>query len=241
MGILNVILLAIIAYILWRIYRQRENEKVEIANEKNQTEFGRIYRQREDEKAEFAREEFQAEREQEKNELAAKYPHLVNKLEGNWLRVFATNVENGVPLLKAAFLLMLGESVKIEYSEGSMKWDILWYSTEELLEHLEKYHEGSITEHEIAVCTYWQIAATEIGKLIEESPEKEMRNGRAHAPIEGKKLETEPFTNITKIASLFPKKVDHPAQEISFSDEKGFPRESKSSPYIREKMKALGL
>ena len=30
-------------------------------------------------------------------------------------------------------------------------------------------------------------------------------------------------------------------EEISFSDEKGFPRESKGSAYIHEKLKALGL
>ena len=219
MDILVVILLIVIAYILWRIYRQREDEKAEIASEKHQ-----------------------AEREAQRKGRFKDYPHLYGQLEGNWLDVFAGQAENGTPLLKLCFMLMLAESVKIDYSEGSHKWDMLWYLSEELLEHLEKFHEGSIIEHEIAVATYWQIAATEIGKLIEESPEKEIGNkGRAHAPIKGKKLETEPYTNLTKIASLFPKKTDHPSQEISFSDEKGFPRESKGSAYIHEKLKALGL
>ncbi|MCX6746103.1 MAG: hypothetical protein NTX00_03750, partial [Candidatus Parcubacteria bacterium] len=65
----------------------------------------------------------------------------------------------------------------------------------------------------------------------------------------GKDLETikkifqsPPFTDIQKITSWFPKKVNHPAKEISFTDEKGsFPRESKGSALIQEKLKALGL
>ncbi len=208
MEILIVILLGIIAYILWRIFRQKEDEKTEIANEKSDVEY-----------------------EQKKKERFKDYPHLYGKLEGNWLDVFSMHAENGTPLLKLAFLLMLGESTKIDYSEGSHKWDILWYSTEELLEHLEKYHEGSIVEHEIAIATYWQVAAEAVGKLIKESPE-----------IEGKKLEVAPYTDIEKIALLFPKKANHSAKEISFFNEDGsFPRESKSSPHIREKMKALGL
>jgi len=217
---LIVILLAIIAYFLWKIYRQKEDEKEAIANEK-----------------------FKAEREAEEKERFKNYPHLYNKLEGNWLEVFAHQVEIGIPLLKMAFMLMLGESTKIDFSEGSLKYDKLWLLTEELLEHLEKFHEGSVTEHEIAVCTYWQIAATEIGKLIEESPNKTMRPGKkpgssyATAPIEGKKIEVEPFTNITKIVSLFPKKANHPAEEISFLDDKGsFPRESKGSEVIKKKL-----
>lgn len=148
MSTLVVILLAIIAYILWRIYRQRENEKRDAKIEK-----------------------FQDEREQEKNDFAAKYPHLVNKPENSLLHVLAMNAEKGLPLLKAAFLLYLHESTKIE-PPGSFNWDTFWDLTEELLEHLEKFHEGPIVEYEIAVCAYWQIAATAIGKLIEESPEK---------------------------------------------------------------------
>jgi hypothetical protein len=208
MEILIVIFLAVIAYFLWRIYRQREDERAEIASEK-----------------------YQAELEQKRKERFKDYPHLYGKLEGNWLDVFASQAENGLPLLKLAFLLMLQTSTKIDYSEGSHKWDMLWYLSEELLEHLEKFHEGSIVEHEIAVITYWQIAAEAVGKLIKENPE-----------IEGRKFEVEPYTNINKITLLFPKKANHPDKEISFSDEKGlFPRESKGSAYTRGKMKALGL
>ncbi len=208
MSIIVVILLAIIAYILWRIYRQKEEEKEAVANEKSEAEW-----------------------EQERKERFKDYPHLYGKLEGNWLDVFAMQAEKGLPLLKIAFFLMLHESTKIDYSEGSLKWDTLWNSTEELLEHLEKFHEGSVVEHEIAVTTYWQIAAGAVGELIKENP-----------AIEGSKLEVEPYTNIEKIAALFPKKANHPPKEITFFDEKGgFPRESKSSPHIRAKMKALGL
>lgn len=69
-----------------------------------------------------------------------------------------------------------------------------------------------------------------------------MRSGRACAPIEREKLEVEPYTDIAKIAAWFPKKANHPVEEISFTDDKGkFPRESKGSAYIHEKLKALGL
>lgn len=203
-----IILLAIIAYILWRIYRQREDEKIEIANEK-----------------------FEAEFEQKRKEKFKAYPHLYGKLEGNWLDVFAMHAERGTPLLKLAFFLMLEESTKIDFSEGSFKWDALWPLTEELLEHLDKFHEGSIVEHEIAVAAYWQVAAEAVSELIKENPK-----------IEGSKLEVEPYTNIKKIVSLFPKKSNHPVEEISFLDEKGiFPRESKGSAQIKEKLKTLGI
>jgi hypothetical protein len=215
MGTLGIILLAVIAYYLWKIYRQKEEEKEQIANEKAE-----------------------AESEQRDKERFKNYPHLYGKLEGNWLDVFAHHAENNLPLLNMAFMLMLQESTKIDYSEGSMKWDSLWTCTEELLEHLEKFHEGSIVEHQIAVCTYWQIAAGAMEKLIEESPEKtKTPAGRDSAPIEGKKLEVAPFTNINKIVSLFPKKADHSAKELSFTEEKGnFPRESKGSKLIHDRI-----
>ncbi|MCX6742717.1 MAG: hypothetical protein NT116_00590, partial [Candidatus Parcubacteria bacterium] len=76
-----------------------------------------------------------------------------------------------------------------------------------------------------------QIATEAVGELVKENPE-----------IEGRKLEVEPYTNIAKIVSLFPQKANHPAKEISFTDEKGvFPRESKGSAHVHEKLKALGL
>jgi len=205
---LIIILLAIIAYMLWLIYRQRENERVEIATEK-----------------------FEVEWEQKQKERFKDYPHLYGKLDRSWLEVFASQAERNLPLLKLAFLLYLGASTKIDFSEGSFKWDTLWDLSEELLEHLEKYHEGSIIEHEIAICVYWQIAAEAVGKIVKENPE-----------IEGGKLEVEPYTNIAKIVSLFPKKANHQAKEISFIGKNGmFPRKSKGSTRIHKKLKALGL
>jgi hypothetical protein len=220
MNPLIVILLAIIAYILWRIYSQRENEIKKAASEK-----------------------YRAKSEQEEKALAAKYPHLVGKLEGNWLEVFAAQADNGIPLLKLAFYLYLQESTKIDFSEGARKWDSLWDLTEELLEHLEKFHEGSKTEHEIAVTTYWQIAAESMGELIKESPKKtKTPKGHDRAPVEGKKLEVAPFTDLSKITSLFPKKANHPIKEISFFDKAGeFPRTSKGSDNVHQELKALGL
>lgn len=214
------ILLAIIAYFLYRIYRQKEDEKQAIVDEK-----------------------FDAEWEAKNKEEFKDYPHLYGKLEGNWLKVFSIHAKTPGHLLKMMFYLMLGESTKIDYSEGSMKYDTLWDCSKELLEHLEKYHEGSIDEHEISLCTYWQIAVEEVDELIKNSPEKHLSDaGREWAPIEGEKLEVEPFTNIEKITSLFPKKANHPTKEITFFNPDGsFPKESKGSTLIDEKISALGL
>jgi hypothetical protein len=215
MGNIVVILLAIIAYILWRIYRQKEEEKEQIANEK-----------------------FDAGWEQKQKEKFKDYPHLYGKLEGNWLDVFVHHAENNIPLLNLAFMLYLQESTKIDFSEGAQKWDTLWDLTEEILEDLEKHHEGSTTEHLIAVCTYWQIASEAMGELIKESPEKtKTPKGRDSAPIEGNKLEVKPFTDIKNILSLFPKNANHPEKELLFTDEKGnFPRESKGSKLIHDRI-----
>ena len=165
------------------------------------------------------------------SELRDRYPHIIGKIEDSHLKMFARNAETGTPLLKLSFLLYLQESTKIDFSEGSFKWDNLWDITEELLEHLEKFHEGSTIEHEIAVAAFWYIAAIAVGELIEEDPE-----------IEGAKLEVEPFTDIDKIVSLFPKKDNHPSEELSFFDEKGsLLREPEGSTYIQNKLTNLGL
>jgi hypothetical protein len=215
------ILLAIIAYYMYRIYRQKEDEKDIIA----------------DEKADAANAERRKERFKD-------YPHLFEKIDDSWIQVFASQIYDGKSyLLKSMFFLMVGESTKIDYSEGSMKYDSLWNATKELLEHLEKFHEGSTIEHEIALATYWQLAATKIGELIKEKPNTGSLSSGAHtSPIEGEELEKEPFTDIEKIATLFPKKADHHSHEITFFNKDGsFPRESKGSALIDEKIKALGL
>jgi hypothetical protein len=209
------ILLAIIAYYIYRIYRQKEDEKEAIYNEK-----------------------LDAEHEQARKERFKDYPHLYGKLEGNWLDVFAHHAENNLPLLNLAFMLYLQESTKIDFSEGSQKWDTLWDLTEELLEDLERHHEGTTTEHLIAVCTYWQIAAERMGELVKKNQNTgSLLSGVYTSEVAGEKLEVPPFTDIKNILSLFPKKANHPNKELSFVDEKGkFPRESKGSEMIHKRI-----
>jgi hypothetical protein len=215
-----VILLAIIAYILWRIYRQKEDEKQAITDEK-----------------------FDTEQEQQRKEKFKDYPHLFGNVDDSWIDTFSSQADRGIPLLKVMFFLMVHESARIDYSEGSAKYDSLWDVTKELLEHLEKYHEGSLLEHEIALTVYWQKAATEMEKLIEESPNTGSLSSGAHtSAVVGGKIEKAPFTDIEKIASLFPKKTNHPKKEITFFNKDGsFPRKSKGSAHIDEKIKALGF
>ena len=216
------IILAIIAYYIYRIYRQKEDEKDAIYNEK-----------------------LDVEHEQARKEKFKDYPHLFEKIDDSWIEVFSrqSNIDGKDYLLKSMFYLMLGESTKIDYSEGSVKYDSLFDTTKELLEHLEKFHEGSVVEHEIALATYWQLAATKMGELIKEKPNTKSLSSDAHtSPIEGEELEKAPFTDIEKISELFPKKANHPVHEITFFNKDGsFPRESKGSALIDEKMSTLGI
>lgn len=216
------IILAIIAYYIYRIYRQKEDEKEAIANEK-----------------------FNVEWEQKRKDKFKDYPHLFEKIDDSWIELFArqSNIDGKDYLLKSMFYLMVHESCKIDYSEGSVKYDSLFDATKELLEHLEKFHEGSVVEHEIALATYWQLAATKIGELVKENPNTGSLESGAHtSEVAGEKVEAEPFTDIEKIASWFPKKTNHPAHEITFFNKDGsFPRESKGSALIDEKMSALGI
>lgn len=136
-NIIIIILLAVIAYILWRIFRQKEDEKKEIYNEK----LNAIY-------------------EQEQKERFKNYPHLVGNISDSWLAVFGeVYVEKKIPHMKAAFMIYLKESnnTKLDMMEVDMMFSSLWDITEELLEHLEKYHESTKYEYEIAILTYWQI------------------------------------------------------------------------------------
>lgn len=217
------IILIIIAFILYKIYRQKQNVIDQEASDK-----------------------FDAEYEKNRKERFKDYPHLIDKIDDSWIEVFSrqSNIDGKDYLLKSMFYLMLGESTKIDYSEGSMKYDSLFDATKELLEHLEKFHEGSVVEHEIALATYWQLAATEVGEILKKKPNtKSLSSPDAHtAEIEGKEIEAEPFTDIEKIASWFPKKANHPAKEITFFNADGsFPRESKGSALIDKKMSDLGL
>lgn len=216
------IILAIIAYYIYRIYRQKQNEIEAIADERSDAEY-----------------------EKRRKERFKDYPHLIDKIDDSWIQVFAQqgNIDGKSYLLKSMFFLMVGESTKIDYSEGSVKYDSLWNATKELLEHLEKFHEGSVLEHEIALATYWQLAATKMGELIKENPNTGSLSSGAHtSEVAGEKVEAEPFTDIEKIASWFPKKANHPAHEITFFNKDGsFPRESGGSKTIDEKISALGI
>lgn len=211
METIGIILLAIIAYFLWKIYHQRENEKIEIYNEK-----------------------IDAGNEQERKEKFKDYPHLIENIDYSWLELFGKlYVEKDTPHLKAAFLIYLKEAndTKLDMMEVDRLFDLLWNLSEELLEHLEKYHESTKYEYEIAILTYWQVAAQEADSFV----------GKDLETIK-KMFQSAPFTDMQKIASWFPKKANHPEKELSCVDEKGvFPRESKGSTLIRDRLKALGL
>lgn len=200
------ILLAVIAYILWRIYRQKEDEKQVIADEK-----------------------FDAKWEGKKKEEFKDYPHLLGKIDYTWLELFGkVYVEKNLPFINAAFLIYLKEAnnTKLDIMEVDHLFDSLWDLTEELLEHLEKYHESTKYEYEIAIMTFWQLAAQEAESFI----------GKDFETIQ-KMFQSAPFTDIEKITSWFPKKDNHPGKELSFRDEKGnFPRESKGSKMIHERI-----
>lgn len=70
MEILLIILLVIIAYILWRIYRQKEDEKDAIYNEKLDTEH-----------------------EQARKEKFKDYPHLIGNMDDSYLEIYGHRKE----------------------------------------------------------------------------------------------------------------------------------------------------
>lgn len=211
------ILLAIIAYYLYQIYRQKENEKQVIADQKFDTDW-----------------------EAKKKEEFKDYPHLIGKIDYTWLELFGrlyveTDKNNpgrwqngGSPHLNAAFMIYLKEAnnTKLDIMEVDQLFDSLWDLTEELVEHLEKYHESTKYEYEIAIITFWQLVAEEAESFI----------GKDFEEIK-KIFQSAPFTDIEKITSWFPKRDNHPDKEISFRDENGnFPKESKGSEIIHKRI-----
>ena len=200
------ILLAIIAFILWKIYRQKENEREAIADEK-----------------------FDAEWEAKKKEEFKDFPHLIGKVDYTWLELFGKlYVEKDFPHINAAFMMYLKEAnnTKLDIIEVDHLFDSLWDLTEELIEHLEKYHESTKYEYDIAITTFWQNAAQEAESFM----------GKDFETIK-KMFQSAPFTDIEKIPSWFPKKDNHPAKELSFRDKEGnFPRESEGSKVIHERI-----
>lgn len=169
-----------------------------------------------------------------KKEEFKEYPHLIGKIDYTWLDLFGKlYVEKGFPHLKAAFLIYLKEAnnTKQNVMEADMLFGKLWDLSEELLEHMEKYHESTKHEFEIAILTYWQVVAEKADSLI----------GKDAATIK-EMFKTAPFADIKKILAWFPNKSNHPSTEISFVDQQGdFPRESTGSKLIQDKLKALGL
>ncbi|MDP2933715.1 MAG: hypothetical protein Q8N81_06330 [bacterium] len=200
------ILLAIIAYYIYRIFRQREDEREAVADQK-----------------------FDAEWEAKKKEESKNFPHLIGKVGYTWLELFGKlYVEKDFPHLNAAFMMYLKEAnnTKLDIIEVDYLFDSLWDLTEELLEHLEKYHESTKYEYEIAITTFWQNAAQEAESFM----------GKDIVTIT-KMFRSAPFTDIEIISSWFPKKDNHPGKELSFRDEKGnFPRKSEGSKIIHERI-----
>ncbi len=188
--ILLYILLVIIAYILWRIYRQKEEEKEQIANEKFDTEW-------------------KAKKKAEKKEKFKDYPHLIGNIEDSYLEIYSHRKELN---LKQAWMSYANEAnnTKPGIDEADFLFHSLWDITEELLEHLEKYHESTKYEYEIAINDYWRIVTEKADSFI----------GKDIETIK-KMFQSAPFTDIIKIISWFPKKSNHPDKELSFTDEKG--------------------
>ncbi len=83
------IILAIIAYYIYRIYRQRQNEIDAIAGEKADAEY-----------------------EKRRKERFKDYPHLIDKIDDSWIEVFSrqSNIDGKNYLLKSMFFLKVGES-----------------------------------------------------------------------------------------------------------------------------------
>jgi len=175
----------------------------------------------------------EAEWEQKRKEEFKRYPHLIGNVSYTWLNLFGkVYLEKGFPHLKAAYLIYLQTSNNTKLDmQADLLFSSLWNLSEELLEHLEKCHESSEYEYEIAILTYWQTIAEKDESLIG-------KDAKTLKTI----FQSPPFTDIQKIASWFPKNTNHPVKEISYTDEDGtFPRKSNGSTLIEEKLKALGL
>jgi hypothetical protein len=181
------------------------------------------------EKERITSEKFNAEWEQIRKEEFKNYPHLIGKVDYAWLELFGkVFVEKDMSHINAAFLIYAKEAnnTKLDIIEVDHLFDSLWDLSEELLEHLEKYHESTKYEYEIAILAFWQIAAqgadSFVGKDIETIT---------------KMFQSAPFTDIEKIPSWFPKKDNHPVKELSFRGENAnFPRKSEGSKLIHERI-----
>jgi hypothetical protein len=205
------ILLGTIAYILWRIYRQREDDREQVADEKLDTEW-----------------------EAKKREEFKEYPNLLGKIDYTWLDLFGKlYVDKGIPHLKAAFLIYLKES---NSSEIDMEVDHrlvgpLWDLTAELFEHLDKYHEFEKDELEITIVTYWQNVAEKCKDLAGMDFEAAKKMFQLSPFIDMEKIPAW-FPN----KAGHPEKEIEFRDEDGF-----FPRKSEGSELMSKKLKELGL
>lgn len=203
---LTTILLAVIVYFLWKMYRQKEDEKIVAHNTK-----------------------IDAEWEEKKKEEFKDYPHLIGKIDYSWLELFGRlYINHEGSHLNQAFMMYLREAnnTKLDMFEVDELFNCMWDLTEELIEHLEKYHESTKFENEIAIITYWQNLPNG----------EEVFVGKDIDTIK-KLFQSSPFTDIEKIPMWFPRKDNHPNKELSFRDENGnFPRESKGSEIVHKRI-----
>jgi hypothetical protein len=164
MEIIVIVLLGVIAYMLWRIYHQKEEEK--IANEmKQRSEF-------EKSKSDAADE---TNYQWKKEDFGKDYPNLIENMNWASLKTYGRDFfKMGYNPLSVACNIYLKEANHSKHSSlnriASRELDELFYSlwnlSEELLEHLEKYHKSTKYEYEIAILNYWSLVAKGSDSLV---------------------------------------------------------------------------
>ena len=133
--------------------------------------------------------------EKAQEEFLGRYPHLVGKIENSWLGVFGEaylKMSVSHPHLRAAqnIYIKADNNTKQDNEVDFLLCD-LWDHTNELLEHLEKYHESNKYEFEIAVVNYWQQVANEAESFDGENNQEVIR----------RKFQNPPYTDLQEISS----------------------------------------
>ncbi len=215
------ILIAIVIFIVGFLIFQAIEKNNALKQKELEETSNKAYREDQKEEEKEFREKYQK-----------KYPHLVGNMEDSTLITLSSlgvNLKKGSSFLQGACNMYLRACVQQDHNADFMFGD-LWDLTEELLEHLEKYHEVSNQEHEMAIFNYWGMLESEADLL----------RGLTDPKVIREKFQSPSFTNLQEIVSWFPKKKLHPKSEISFVDEKTglFPRKSKGSDFIEKKLKA---
>ena len=164
------------------------------------------------------------------------------------MRIFSRQSKYGKDyLLKSMFYeaTFVGiESTKIDYSEGSVKYEILSLMLQRNYWNiLKKFHEGSVVEHEIALATYWNNKYTKMGELEGEDQILEVSNRVFILPeVAGESGSRTAFTDIGKLRLGFQRKKNPAKKLLSYNTDRLIPRESKGSAVIDKKMSSdLGL